>query len=94
MVSLATVSFTSYHFPVSTLPGRVVKRFLFFTADLLNGVLRISLTAIVQLAIVLRIHVVEHDDETIGAAVLAGGTLDGIVVGGDDVVANGQRGLF
>ena len=92
-VSPATVSFTPYHFPVSTLPGRVANRF-FVTADLLDGVLCVALTAIVQLAIVLRIHVVEHDDKTIRSAVLASVTLDGVVVGGDNVVADGQRSLF
>jgi hypothetical protein len=57
-------------------------------------VLCIPLAAIVQQTIVLRIHIVEHDNETIRPAVLAGGTLDGVVVGGDDVVADGERSLL
>ena len=67
---------------------------LYVTADLLDGVHRVALVTIVQLTIVLRIHVVKHDDETIRPTIFSGGTLDGVVVGRDNVVADGQRGLF
>ena len=61
---------------------------------MLDGMLRVAIGAEVQPAVVLRIHIVEHDNETIRPAVLAGGTLDGVVVGGDDVVADGERSLL
>lgn len=63
-------------------------------ADLLDGVLRVAACAEVQLTVVLPVHIVEHDDEALRSAVLAGMALDGVVVGGDDVVADGERSLL
>ena len=68
--------------------------YLAVAADLFNGVLRVAIGAEVELAIVLGIYIVEHDNETLRTAVFAGGAMDGVVVRGDDIFANSQRCLL
>ena len=63
-------------------------------ADLFNGMLCVAVGAEVELAIVLGIHIVEHDNETLRTAVFAGSAMDGVVVRGDDIFANSQRRLL
>ena len=63
-------------------------------AYLLDGALCIAARAEIQPAVVLRINIVEYDDETLRAAILAGGTFDGVMVRWDKVLADGQRRLF
>ena len=54
----------------------------------------VAVGAEVELAIVLGIHIVEHDNETLRTAVFAGSAMDGVVVRGDDIFANSQRRLL
>jgi len=70
--------------------------YLAVAADLFNGVLRVAIGAEVELAIVLGIYIVEHDNETLRTAVFAGGAMDGVVVRGDDIlqIASGASSHF
>ena len=67
---------------------------LVVATDLFNNVLGVFTAAEVNLAVVLLVYIVEYNNESLRATVLAGGARDGIVVRWDDVVADGQRGLF